>query len=155
MIEDSTSYLSSNYIRYLNHLSAEEPSVEDDDYHVHWNLVTKSLLYLKRESLNDEYHDEIMFALFKTHFDMKKLDPTPVTDIGSQLLRCGYFLAAYAILLIRLRGKGKDLIDYFQIIYSKYKVSYGEAELRWYLSGEYSLTSQILASSKGGSSKLS
>ncbi len=66
-----------------------------------------------------------MVALFKHHFNLQKLDPTPTTDIGEELLRCGYFLAAYTILLVRLRGKGKDLIDYFQITYSKYKISFG------------------------------
>jgi hypothetical protein len=45
------------------------------------------------------------------------LDPSPKTEIGKSLLSCGYFLAAYAILLARLRKKGKALIDYFSVVF--------------------------------------
>lgn len=65
---------------------------------------------------------------------MERLDPTPHTDTGKQLIRCGYFLAAYAVLLIRLRNSGKDLLDYFKATFSRLRVGMGESELRWYLS---------------------
>jgi hypothetical protein len=129
----SSSAESSNYLRYLSHLAAESPCEGEDEYTVYWDVVTKCLLYLKREHLNDDYHDELMHALLKQHLSMERLDPTPTDDVGQQLLRSGYFLAAYALLLLRLRGSGTDLLDYFRMAFAKRRVSYGETELKYYL----------------------
>jgi hypothetical protein len=43
---------SSNYRRYLSHLEAER-SVHGDERAVFWDIVSKCILYLKREHLND------------------------------------------------------------------------------------------------------
>jgi hypothetical protein len=123
--EHSSSYLSSNYLRYLSHLNAEQLGEGEDDYQAYWAIVTKCLLYLKREELNDDYHDELMHALLKQHLQMDKLDPTPASELGKQLIRCGYFLAAYVLLLLRLRSSGKPLLEYFRLTFTKYRLSCG------------------------------
>lgn len=96
-------------------------------------MITKCLLYLKREHLNDDYHDELLHALLKPHFHLHRLDPTPIDEVGTQLIRSGYFLAAYVLLLLRLRKSGTDLLEYFRGSLAQQRLSHGEAELKWYL----------------------
>ena len=88
-------------------------------------MVTKCILYLKREHLNDDCHDEIMHSLLKQHFQMERLDPTPTSEVGKQLIRNGYFLAAYVLLLLRLRTNGRDLLQYFRGAFARQRVRYG------------------------------
>jgi hypothetical protein len=113
-------------------------------------VVTKCLLYLKREHLNDDYHDELLYALLKPHFQMDRLDPTPTDDVGSQLLRSGYFLAAYVLLLIRLRKSGMDLLEYFRGSLARQRLSHGETELTWYLGPECTYIQGLCSQSTRG-----
>lgn len=106
-------------------------------------MVCKCILYLKREFINDELHDEILSALLRPHFDFTRLDPTPISDVGLELLKCGYVLAAYAVLLVRLRKKGTGMLEYFRTAYSKFKIKFGETELYWYLSDGHPCTGHV------------
>jgi hypothetical protein len=115
--------------------------------------VTKCLLYLKREHLNDDYHDEILHALIKPHFRMDRLDPTPTDDLGLQLTRSGYFLAAYVLLLIRLRKSGNDLLQYFRESLARQRLSHGEAELTWYLGSDCAYIQGLCMKSTRGESE--
>lgn len=55
----SSSFVSSNYARYLSHLSIEEEEEEGDEKALYWDITSKCLLYLKREevNLNTDIHD--------------------------------------------------------------------------------------------------
>lgn len=117
--------------------------------------MTKCLLYLKREHLNDDYHDELLHALIKPHFRMDRLDPTPTDDVGEQLTRSGYFLAAYVLLLIRLRKSSKDLLEYFRESLARRRLSHGEAELKWYLGPDWAYIQELCRESKRGGSAVS
>ncbi len=66
------------------------------------------------------------------HLDINKLDPTPTTDFGRYLLQNGYFLAAYALYLSRMR-KSKTLLQYFAKLYAKFKVIIGKQEMKFHL----------------------
>lgn len=62
-------------------------------------MTEKCLLYLKREQekLNTDLHDELLGHVFSHSFDLGKIDPTPLNNLGQMLITNGYFLGAYAI----------------------------------------------------------
>ena len=100
-----------------------------------WNNSYTCLLYIKREQegLNTDLHDLLISNILNTHFKLKNLSPTPNTKLGRWLLRSGYFLAAYALYLSRVR-KSKGLLDYFANLFEAFELKVGRDELTWYFS---------------------
>lgn len=93
-----------------------------------------------------------MAALLGRHLDLQRLDPTPISDIGKEVIKCGYVLAAYAVMVVQMRGRGggKELIAYFRDALGKLRISFGESEMRWYLSEEYIIVGEMIGKESGG-----
>jgi len=58
--------------------------------------------------------------MFQKHFQLESLEPQAITTLGYRLLKNGYFLAAYAIMIWRNRKKCAVFIQNFQDLFAFY-----------------------------------
>lgn len=61
---------------------------------------------------------------FSQYFDLTKLDPKPINQMGRKIIKNGYFLAAYVLLITRLKDSPVYL-KYFREVLSHYEITIG------------------------------
>ncbi len=90
-------------------------------------MTTKCLLYLKREreGLNTDWHDELMGHMLGHNFNMARVDPAPRNELGLRLIENGYVLAAYAVLMSRIRHSSM-MLKYYIRLFSDFKITVGK-----------------------------
>lgn len=66
------------------------------------SLLYRSMIYVRKEKFRTIIDDGILVEELSTHLNLNNIMPSPLDSVGDELLRDGYILVAFSILMGRL-----------------------------------------------------